>query len=105
MGFTGMLKGVSSFNIMHVKMQVFMVMYPSYIRKGYLFGVGICCTVCQEGTIVSKHGKHVLKASFSGKTSLISSLAGELGLDICVLNMSSKGCVNDCSHYSSVIMI
>ncbi|KAF8498227.1 P-loop containing nucleoside triphosphate hydrolase protein [Russula emetica] len=27
----------------------------------------------------------------SGKTSLINSLAGELGLDICVLNMSSKG--------------
>jgi hypothetical protein len=66
--------------------------------------VGICCTARQEGTTVSKHGKHasVLKASFSGKTSLINSLAGELGLDICVLILSSKGCVYSCSDHNSV---
>lgn len=70
--------------------------------KGYPSDVVICCTACQEGTTVSKYGKHVLKASFSGKTSLISSLAGELRLDICVLNMSSKGCVYSCFRHKSV---
>ena|SRR6267154_4254095 len=70
--------------------------------KAYPSDVGICCTACQEGTTVSKHGQHLLKASFSGKTSLIYSLAGELRLDICVLNMSSKGCVYSRSHHNSV---
>ena len=32
----------------------------------------------------------------SGKTSLIHSLAGELGLDIYVVSLSSKGCVFGC---------
>jgi len=77
-------------------------MYLSYIRKGYPSDVGICCTAYPEGTTVSKHGKYVLKASFSGKTSLIISLAGELGLDICVLILSSKGCVYSCSYHNSV---
>jgi len=70
--------------------------------KGYPSDVGICCTACQEGTTVSKHGKHVLNASFSGKTSVISSLAGELDLDIYVLNISSKGCVYSCSYHNSI---
>jgi len=72
--------------------------------KGYLSDEGIFCTACQEGTTltVSKHGKHVLKVSFSGKTSLINSIAGELGLDIYVLILSSKGCVYSCSHHNSV---
>ena len=38
------------------------------------------------------HSGHVL-TSISGKTSLILSLAGELGLDIYVVSLSSKGCV------------
>jgi hypothetical protein len=38
------------------------------------------------------HSGHVL-TSISGKTSLILSLAGELGLDIYVASLSSKGCV------------
>jgi len=59
--------------------------------KGYPSDVGICCTAYQEGTTVSKNGEYVLTAPFSGKTSLIYSLAGELGLDICVLILSSKG--------------
>jgi hypothetical protein len=69
--------------------------------KVYPSDVDICCTVRQEGT-VSKHGKHELKASFSGKTSLINSIAGELGLDICVLIMSSKGYVYSCFYHNSV---
>jgi hypothetical protein len=40
-----------------------------------------------------KKGGHVLTSSLSGKTSLIHSLAGELGLDIYVVSLSSKGCV------------
>lgn len=40
MGFTGTLKGVNSFNTLLVKMQVFMVMYLSYIRKGIPFRRG-----------------------------------------------------------------
>ena len=40
MGFTGMLKGVNSFNTLLVMMQVFMVMYLSYIRKGIPFRRG-----------------------------------------------------------------
>jgi hypothetical protein len=35
----------------------------------------------------------VLTSSLSGKTSLILSLAGELGLDIYAVSLSSKGCV------------
>ncbi|KAI0274144.1 BCS1 N terminal-domain-containing protein [Russula aff. rugulosa BPL654] len=34
-----------------------------------------------------------LRSEDCGKTSLINSLAGELGLDICVLILSSKGCI------------
>lgn len=40
MVFTGTPKGVNSFNTTHVKMQVFMVMYLSYIRKGIPFQRG-----------------------------------------------------------------
>ena len=36
---------------------------------------------------------HVLTPSLSGKTSFILSLAGELGLDIYTVSLSSKGCV------------
>jgi chaperone BCS1 len=35
---------------------------------------------------------HALTSTFSGKTSLIHSLAGKLGLDIYVVSLSSKGC-------------
>ena len=40
-----------------------------------------------------RFGCHVLTSSLSGKTSLIYSIAGELGLDIYVVSLSSKGCV------------
>jgi len=43
--------------------------------------------------IYPEMGDHVLTSSISGKTSLIHSLAGELGLDIYVVSLSSKGCV------------
>ncbi|CCM01274.1 uncharacterized protein FIBRA_03323 [Fibroporia radiculosa] len=46
-------------------------------RKASHSAAGICCTVCLEVD--------------SGKTSLIHSLAGELGLDIYVVSLSSKG--------------
>ena len=56
--------------------------------------VGFYYTVCQEGTPISQIWEcHVLTSSISGKTSLIHSLAGELGLDIYVVSLSSKGCV------------
>ena len=61
--------------------------------KEYPSVVGICCTACREGTLISRNGDHVLTSSLSGKTSLIHSLAGELGLDIYVVSLSSKGCV------------
>jgi hypothetical protein len=61
--------------------------------KGFPFGVGICSTACREGANKSRNGRHVLTSSLSGKTSLIHSLAGELGLDIYVVSLSSKGCV------------
>lgn len=42
----------------------------------------------------------MLMSCSSGKTSLIQSLAGELGLDIYVVSLSSKGCVFSSSpHY------
>lgn len=56
-----------------------MVVYLLYIRKGIPF---------RRGYLL--HG-----VPRSGKTSLINSLAGELGLDICVLIMSSKGMNDD----------
>jgi len=61
--------------------------------------VGICYTACREGTLISRNGNHVLTSSLSGKTSLIHSLAGELGLDIYVVSLSSKGCV--CGSFPS----
>jgi hypothetical protein len=51
-------------------------------------------TVCQEGLYLSLHLVSYclpITLTFSGKTSLIHSLAGELGLDIYVVSLSSKG--------------
>ncbi len=96
MGFTGTPKGVNFFNTVHVKMRVFMVVYLSYVRKGIPFRRGYLL----HG--VPRRYSHIGKESpcadglvtfTSGKTSFILSLAGELGLDIYVLILSSKGCV------------
>jgi mitochondrial chaperone BCS1 len=79
-GFTGTLKEVNSFSV--IEMQVFMVMCSEGIpfRRGYLL-----------------HGM-----PRSGKTSLINALAGELGLNICVLILSSKGCAYGFSPHHPV---
>jgi len=83
-----MLRGVSSFN------KDTGILRPR-IRKGYLFDAGTCCTVCREGTPISRNTydghRLVLTSLLSGKTSLILSLAGELGLDIYSVSLSSKG--------------
>jgi len=56
--------------------------------------VGICCTECRGGTLnIYKWQPRADVILFSGKTSLIHSLAGELGLDIYVVSLSSKGFV------------
>jgi len=41
--------------------------------------------------VIRTHSGHVLTSSLSGKTSFILSLAGELGLDIYTVSLSSKG--------------
>ena len=74
--------------------------YPVVVQ-GCPFDVDTCFTVNQEGTggvrPLSQNGSHLanhaLTPSLSGKTSFILSLAGELGLDIYSVNLSSKGCV------------
>jgi len=55
----------------------------------------ICCTVFPAGMNWIQNGSFRTYISLicSGKTSLIHSLAGELGLDIYVVSLSSKGCV------------
>ena len=93
-GSTGTLKGVSSFNSSkHAGI---------YSEKESPSDVAICCTVCREGKPISQimiWKCHVLTSSLSGKTSLIHSIASELGLDIYVVSLSSKGCVFDPSLY------
>jgi hypothetical protein len=73
-------------------MQVFM----ASIRKGIPFRRGVSAARC-AGKVrpIPDLGVscHVLTSSLSGKTLLIHSLAGELGLDIYVVSLSSKGCV------------
>jgi hypothetical protein len=59
--------------------------------KGFLSGAVTCCMVCLEGTPFSRIRTSPANAASSGKTSLIHSLAGELGLDIYVVSLSSKG--------------
>jgi hypothetical protein len=87
---TGTLKGVSSFNSARKDAGI----YGPAFGKESPSVAGICCTACREGVPVSpKREGHVLTSSLSGKTSLIHSLAGELGLDIYVVSLSSKGCV------------
>ena len=77
--------------------------YGHVFGKGYLFDAGTCCTVCREGALISRnsHDGHVLTSLLSGKTSLILSLAGELGLDIYTVGLSSKGCgvIGSSPHY------
>lgn len=53
----------------------------------------ICCMVCQEGSFSTSsfRDRDLISRYGSGKTSLIHSLAGELGLDIYVVSLSSKG--------------
>jgi hypothetical protein len=46
-----------------------------------------------RSTPLSQNGRLVLTPSPSGKTSLVYSLAGELGLDIYDVSLSSEGCV------------
>jgi hypothetical protein len=94
---TGTLKGVGSFNTGARKNAG---IYDALFGKEFPSDVGICCTGCREGAYMSRNGDHVLTSSLSGKTSLIHSLAGELGLDIYVVSLSSKGCVFGSSpHY------
>jgi hypothetical protein len=85
-----MLKGVSSYNFVHVNARVLIVLFRQGIpfRRGYLLhgvpGRYVRCPELDSCTDVNPQ---------SGKTSLIHSLAGELGLDIYVVSLSSKGCV------------
>jgi chaperone BCS1 len=51
--------------------------------------------VYPEGSYSFLHGLLILIELHSGKTSLIHSLAGELGLDIYVVSLSSKGYVSN----------
>lgn len=89
-GFTGTLKGVNSFNTVHCARKDAGIYGPVF-GKGYPSDVGICYTARQEGISVSRNRGHILTPSSSGKTSLIYSIASELGLDIFVLILSSKG--------------
>jgi hypothetical protein len=46
-----------------------------------------------EGMLLDQYHGGIFLTCISGKTSLIHSLAGELGLDIYVVSLSSKGSV------------
>jgi hypothetical protein len=70
--------------------------YGPVFGQGCPFDVDTCCTVYREGTLHPHpprnegHSGYVL-TFLSGKTSLILSLAGALGLDIYTVSLSSKG--------------
>lgn len=63
------------------------------IYQGFRSVVAISCMVFREGILNICERDLLLNAwpTHSGKTSLIHSLAGELGLDIYVVSLSSKG--------------
>ena len=76
--------------LVHVKMQVFMVLFS---ERNTLPTWVFATRSAGEVRSYARNGKSCADViHFSGKTSLIHSLAGELGLDIYVVSLSSKGC-------------
>jgi hypothetical protein len=89
-----MLKGVSSFK--HLAYKDVSTHDPVLLGKECHFDAGTCFMVCREGTPIFGYGGytgHALtsESSLSGKTSVIHAIAGELGLDIYAVSLSSKG--------------